>query len=55
VPAGQHERRDRSPPPTLGYPGWFVSPIALMVTTAAVVLVMWWRQFKSEARRAMDV
>ena len=38
----------------LGYLGWFVSPLVLMVTTAAVVLVMWWRQFGSDARRAMD-
>ncbi len=39
----------------LGYLGWFVSPYVLMVTTAAVVFVMWWRQFRSDARRAMDL
>jgi len=38
----------------LGYLGWFVSPYVLMATTAAVVIVMWWRQFASDARRAMD-
>jgi len=38
----------------LGYLGWFVSPYVLMVTTAATVIVMWWRQFASDARRAMD-
>ena len=38
----------------LGYLGWFVSPYVLMITTAAVVIVMWWRQFGSDARRAMD-
>jgi uncharacterized membrane protein len=38
----------------LGYLGWFVSPYVLMATTAAVVFVMWWRQFVSDARRAMD-
>jgi uncharacterized membrane protein len=38
----------------LGYLGWFVSPVVLMVSTAAVVFVMWWRQFGSDARRAMD-
>ena len=38
----------------LGYLGWFVSPYVLMATTAAVVIVMWWRQFGSDARRAMD-
>jgi len=39
----------------LGYLGWFVSPYVLMVTTAAVVFVIWWRQFGSDARRAMDI
>ena len=38
----------------LGYLGWFVSPYVLMATTAAVVFVMWSRQFASDARRAMD-
>ena len=38
----------------LGYLGWFVSPTVLMITTAAVVFVMWWRQFASDARHAMD-
>lgn len=38
----------------LGYLGWFVSPYVFMATTGAVVFVMWWRQFKSDARRAMD-
>jgi uncharacterized membrane protein len=39
----------------LGYLGWFVSPYVFMVTTTAVVFVMWFRQFKSDARRAMDI
>jgi uncharacterized membrane protein len=39
----------------LGYLGWFVSPVVLIATTGAVVFVMWFRQFKSDARRAMDV
>jgi uncharacterized membrane protein len=38
----------------LGYLGWFVSPYVFMVSTAAVVIVMWWRQFGSDASRAMD-
>jgi uncharacterized membrane protein len=38
----------------LGYLGWFVSPWVFMGTTSAVVCVMWWRQFGSDARRAMD-
>jgi uncharacterized membrane protein len=39
----------------LGYLGWFVSPYVFMATTAAVVFVMWFRQFRSDARRAMDL
>jgi uncharacterized membrane protein len=39
----------------LGYLGWFVSPSVFMASTAAVVFVMWFRQFKSDARRAMDL
>jgi uncharacterized membrane protein len=39
----------------LGYLGWFVSPWIFMATTAAVVFVMWFRQFASDARRAMDL
>jgi uncharacterized membrane protein len=39
----------------LGYLGWFVSPYLFVATTGAVVFVMWFRQFKSDARRAMDV
>lgn len=38
----------------LGYLGWFVSPWVLMISTAAVVFAMAWRQFGSDARRAMD-
>src|SRR5216683_2315797 len=35
----------------LGYLGWFVSPYVLIVTTAAVLVVMWSRQFVSDAKR----
>ena len=38
----------------LGYLGWFVSPYVFILSTGAVVFVMWWRQFRSDARRAMD-
>jgi len=38
----------------LGYLGWFVSPWVLFVTTAAVVIVTWRRQFASNACKAMD-
>jgi len=37
----------------LGYLGWFVSPWALLVSTAAVVIVTWRRQFASNAWQAM--
>ena len=38
----------------LGYLGWFVSHYVFMGTTAAVVLVMSWRQYGSDASRAVD-
>jgi uncharacterized membrane protein len=38
----------------LGYLGWFVSPYVFIATTAAIVFVLWFRQFRSDARRAMD-
>jgi uncharacterized membrane protein len=37
----------------LGYLGWFIGPIALLLTTVAIVIVMWRRQFASDAYRAM--
>jgi uncharacterized membrane protein len=37
----------------LGYLGWFVSPWVFIVSTAAVVIVTWRRQFASNAWRAM--
>ena len=37
----------------LGYMGWFVSPYAMMLTTACIMLVMARRQFSSDARRAL--
>jgi uncharacterized membrane protein len=37
----------------LAYFGWFVSPWVLFVSTAAVVIVTWRRQFASSAWRAM--
>ncbi|MGQ0683801.1 DUF599 domain-containing protein [Bradyrhizobium sp.] len=38
----------------LGYLGWFISPWVLFITTAAVVIVTWRRQFASNAWKAMD-
>jgi uncharacterized membrane protein len=37
----------------LGYLGWFAGPYVLMMTTAAVVAVLWRRQFASASRRAV--
>ena len=37
----------------LAYLGWFVSGYVFMAATAAVLLVMWRRQFASDARRAV--
>lgn len=39
----------------LAYLGWFVSPLVFVACTAAVLAVMWRRQFASEARAALDV
>ena len=52
--AGQHfNRGQRAFFFALGYLGWFVSPWVLFVTTAAVVIVTWRRQFASSAWKAM--
>jgi uncharacterized membrane protein len=52
--AGRHfNRGQRAFFFALGYLGWFVSPWVLFVTTAAVVIVTWRRQFASNAWRAM--
>ena len=37
----------------IGYLGWFAGPYVLMVSTAAVIAVMWRRQFASESRLAV--
>jgi len=52
--AGRHfNRGQRAFFFALGYLGWFVSPWALFLSTAAVVIVTWRRQFASSAWRAM--
>jgi uncharacterized membrane protein len=52
--AGRHfNRGQRAFFFALGYLGWFVSPWILFVTTAAVVIVTWRRQFASNAWQAM--
>jgi uncharacterized membrane protein len=53
--AGRHfNRGQRAFFFALGYLGWFVSPWILFLTTAAVVIVTWRRQFASNAWRAME-
>jgi uncharacterized membrane protein len=54
VVAGRHfNRGQRAFFFALAYLGWFVSAYVLIVTTACVFLVMWRRQFSSDARRAV--
>ena len=53
--AGRHfNRGQRAFFFALGYLGWFLGPWVLMITTLAVVIVMWRRQFASDAWRAMS-
>jgi uncharacterized membrane protein len=52
--AGRHfNRGQRAFFFALGYLGWFLGPWFFMATTAAVVVVMWRRQFASDSRRAV--
>ena len=52
--AGRHfNRGQRAFFFALGYLGWFISPWILFVTTGAVVIVTWRRQFASTAWSAM--
>lgn len=38
----------------LGYLGWFLGPFVFALSTIAVLIVMWRRQFASPSRRAFD-
>jgi uncharacterized membrane protein len=52
--AGRHfNRGQRAFFFALGYLGWFAGPIVLMITTWVVVVVMWWRQYRSDSLRAV--
>jgi uncharacterized membrane protein len=52
--AGRHfNRGQRGFFLALGYLGWFAGPYVLMVSTAAVIAVLWRRQFASQSRRAV--
>ena len=53
--AGKHfNRGQRAFFFALAYLGWFVSPYAFVGATAAVLLVIWRRQFASDAIAALD-
>jgi uncharacterized membrane protein len=53
--AGRHfNRGQRAFFFALGYLGWFVGPLPLITTTAAILAVMWRRQFASDSRRAVS-
>ena len=50
--AGRHfNRGQRAFFFALGYLGWFISPWLLMVTSVAVAIILWRRQFASDSRR----
>ncbi|MCK2053379.1 DUF599 family protein [Methylobacterium sp. 37f] len=54
IAAGSHfARGQRAFFFALAYLGWFISPWLLVLTTTAVVLVMWRRQFASRIRAAL--
>ena len=55
IAAGKHfTRGQRAFFFALAYLGWFLGPYAFMVATAAVIYVMWARQFTSDARAALS-
>jgi uncharacterized membrane protein len=52
--AGRHfNRGQRAFFFALAYLGWFISPLVFMATTLAALIVMWARQFASDALRAV--
>lgn len=53
--AGRHfNRGQRAFFFALGYLGWFLGPVPFALTTAGILVVMWRRQFSSDARKAFD-
>src|SRR6202044_3283916 len=52
--AGRHfNRGQRAFFFALGYLGWFLGPLPFIATTAAILVVMWRRQFVSDSRQAV--
>jgi uncharacterized membrane protein len=55
ISAGRHfNRGQRAFFFALAYLGWLIGPLVFLVTTAAVMGVMWQRQFISDACQALD-
>jgi uncharacterized membrane protein len=55
VVAGRHfNRGQRAFFFALAYLGWFIGPVPFMIATAAVLVVIWRRQFASDSVRALD-
>jgi uncharacterized membrane protein len=53
--AGRHfNRGQRAFFFALGYLGWFLGPLPFALSTTAIVIVMWRRQFKSQSRLAFS-
>jgi uncharacterized membrane protein len=53
--AGRHfNRGQRAFFFALGYLGWFLGPLPLALSTTGIVIVMWRRQFASDARLAFE-
>jgi uncharacterized membrane protein len=53
--AGRHfNRGQRAFFFALGYLGWFLGPLPFIATTAAILVVMWRRQFISDSRQAVS-
>ena len=54
--AGRHfNRGQRAFFFALGYLGWFIGPVVLILTTALVLVTMWRRQFTSDALRGVTI
>jgi uncharacterized membrane protein len=51
--AGRHFNHGQRAFFALGYLGWYAGPIVFLITTAAVVIVIWRRQFASDSLRAV--
>jgi uncharacterized membrane protein len=53
--AGRHfNRGQRAFFFALGYLGWFLGPLPFAISTTAIVIVMWRRQFRSQSRLAFS-